>query len=97
MYADLDSTQQIWAMVLSAVGLFTFIGVVTNGGIKPVVTGRFLYDGWESVNTVFSGKCWDAAPNWSNYLGIPVISKDSTVVTRSGRRAGMGTPYGTLR
>jgi hypothetical protein len=90
MYADLDSTQQIWATLLRAAGLFTFLGVVANGGIKHVVTGRFLYDGWESVNTVFSAKCWDAAPNWSNYLALPVISKDSTAVTRGDRRAGMG-------
>jgi DNA-binding helix-hairpin-helix protein with protein kinase domain len=31
-----DSTQQIWATVLSSAGLFTFLGVVANGVIKHV-------------------------------------------------------------
>lgn len=32
----MDSTQQIWATVLSSAGLFTFLGVVANGVIKHV-------------------------------------------------------------
>lgn len=32
----MDSTQQIWAAVLSSAGLFTFLGVVANGVIKHV-------------------------------------------------------------
>lgn len=32
----MDSSQQIWAAVLSSAGLFTFLGVVANGVIKHV-------------------------------------------------------------
>ena len=32
----MDSTQQIWATVLSSAGRFTSLGVVGNGGIKDV-------------------------------------------------------------
>jgi hypothetical protein len=32
----MDSSQQIWATVLSSAGLFTFLGIVANGVIKQV-------------------------------------------------------------
>jgi hypothetical protein len=40
----------------------------------PQVTGRYLNEDWAPENDGFGAQCWDAAANWSKYLGLPVIS-----------------------
>lgn len=40
----------------------------------PQVTGRYINEDWNAENEGFGAQCWDAAANWSRYLGLPVIS-----------------------
>ena len=40
----------------------------------PQVTGRYINEDWNPENQGFGAQCWDAAANWSRYLGLPVIS-----------------------